>query len=68
MAPDSSILTGEIPRMEEAGGPQSRGSHSIRHDRAMQLAYTWMLFMESLLRNASFCGCREMRFHGFPGF
>lgn len=49
MAPDSSILTGEIPRMEEAGGPQSRGSHSIRHDRAMQLAYTWMLFMESLL-------------------
>ena len=32
MAPHSSILTWEIPWMGEPGGPQSRGSHRVRHD------------------------------------
>ena len=28
----SSILAGEIPWMEEPGGPQSMGSQRVRHD------------------------------------
>ena len=32
MATHSSILVWRIPRTEEPGGPQSRGSQRVRHD------------------------------------
>ena len=43
MAPHSSILAWKIPWTEEPGGPQSLGSHRVRHNSVTSLSlFTFM--------------------------